>query len=253
MLFKKTKLEFINIIPEAARLQPIEKAGAIPAWFDGLKELFQEVKRSPDYDFTEQIHTIRCPGIFGLIRSGWIMKTWQDMVFETNGDPEFLSWSTPISQAAIGLDNFIGESVHIHPPKQLTKFMGVPASTIKPVLMYNSGWRVRVPKGYYLLEMPVAYSGDFRFTTLSGVFGHEYGYANMNPQFLWHVTNGKEVIRAGTPIAQYVLIKRDGVDFSSRAATPEEFESLRIQHHMMKRSFSKSGGAELRRRGGGDF
>ena len=40
MLFKKTKLEFINIIPEAARLQPIEKAGAIPAWFDGLKELF---------------------------------------------------------------------------------------------------------------------------------------------------------------------------------------------------------------------
>jgi len=83
-------------------------------------------------------------------------------------------------------------------------------------LKINTGWRCNVPKGYYLMEMPVAHADDNRFTTIPGYFSQETGPASMNVQLMWNVPNGETLIPAGTPIAQYVLVPKEQPDIICR-------------------------------------
>ena len=59
------------------------------------------------------------------------------------------------------------------------------------------------------MEFPVAHADDNRFTSISGYFSQEAGPASMNVQLMWHVLNGEELIKAGTPIAQYILVPKE--------------------------------------------
>jgi hypothetical protein len=83
-----------------------------------------------------------------------------------------------------------------------------------------------VPKGYYLLEMPVPLSEEQRFTTIPGYFSREAGPASMNVQLLWHVLDGATLIKAGTPIAQYVLVPKEQPSMICRDAMPSDKLSL---------------------------
>jgi hypothetical protein len=91
------------------------------------------------------------------------------------------------------------------------------------------------------MEMPVAYSDESRFTTVNGFFSHEQGIAQMNPQFMWHVMNGKTLIKAGTPISQYILIPKDSYDMEIRPireANENELFTL-INHNRFIKNYAE--------------
>lgn len=68
------------------------------------------------------------------------------------------------------------------------------------------------------MEMPLPLSEENRFTTVPGYFSKEAGPASMNVQLMWHVMDGETLIKAGTPIAQYVLVPKDQPDMVCRDA-----------------------------------
>lgn len=72
------------------------------------------------------------------------------------------------------------------------------------------------------MEMPVAHSGETRFTTVPGYFSREAGPASMNVQLLWHVKNGETLIKAGTPISQYVLVPKEQPQMVCRDESKED-------------------------------
>jgi hypothetical protein len=228
-LFKKPKVVFECLIPGVERLMPMVEAKDIRhAWVNKAQQELAQLRKSPSWGMEKLIHTAKCPGIFQLQRHGWVMRTWQDVTIETFGDGSRFEWASPIAQNK--LNEQAGEYIGFHPEMQLANYMdNWPKNTLRTLLKFQSPWRCVVPKGYYLLEMPVAYSDESRFTTVSGFFNYEQGPAQMNPQFMWHIPNGKTLIKAGTPIAQYILVPKDKYDMEikvSKQADEHEFFNL---------------------------
>lgn len=235
--FRKKQITFDCLIPGVERLMPM-----IPAkdfkhqWVKRAMQEYKNERNNPMFGMEKQIHTARCPGIFTLQRHGWIMRTWQDITIETFGDGNSMQWTTPISQKA--LNPQVGEYVGGHPEEQLFKFMNNwKKDTLSTLVKLTTPWRCTVPKGYYLLETQVAYADENRFTTVSGFFSREHGYAQLNPQLLWHVPVGKTLIKAGTPIAQYILVPKDSFDMNINVignTTDESFFNLVNNYRFVK-------------------
>jgi hypothetical protein len=204
--WRKEKIVFETSIPGMDKLMPI-----IPAkdykhpWVNRALDDLANIRKNPNYGMESMLHTAKCPGIFKVQRHGWIVRTWQDIVIETSGDGESFLWSTPTNQIDLNKEDYISS----HGSNQFHQYMNNwPENCLKTIIKIHTGWRCVVPKGYYLMEMPVAYSDEKRFTTLPGFSGREMGPAHLNVQMMWHVLNGKTLIKAGTPIAQYMLVPK---------------------------------------------
>jgi hypothetical protein len=212
---RKPKIEFINETPGVAEMMPL-----IPArdykhpWAIKALNDFSEIRKDPKWRHKNFIHTARCPGIFTIQRHGWIMRTWQDIVITTNKDDSInFSWLCARNQ----------ESISYHSPNQLADFWEEwPADTLRTIIKINTGWRCNVPKGYYLMEMPLPLSEENRFSVIPGFFPRDAGPASMNVQLMWHVLDGETLIKAGTPIAQYILVPKEQLDFTCRDAVPTD-------------------------------
>lgn len=210
------KIEFINEIEGVAELMPL-----IPAkqhrnvWVNKAAQDFAEKRSMPMWNHDKLMHTARCPGIFSLQRHGWIMRTWQDIEITTYGDGMGFIWKAAT--------NIGGDPVGQHPPEQLSNFFEEwPQNTLRTIVKMHTGWRCIVPKGYYLLEMPLPLSDEQRFTAIPGYFSRESGPASMNVQLMWHVMSGSTLIKAGTPIAQYVLVPKEQMEMECRGAEKKD-------------------------------
>lgn len=228
---------FDCLIPGVERLMPIVEAKDIKHdWVSKAVAKFASDRKNPEFGMHHSTYTAKCPGIFGLQRYGWVMRTWQDITIETFGDGVRFEWASPINQKM--LNGCTGDYVGFHSDADLANYMeNWPSNTLRTILKIQSPWKCIVPKGYYLMEMPVAYSDENRFTTASGFFTHEQGPASLNPQLLWHVMKGKTLIKAGTPIAQYILVPKDKYDMemrSFRKVNEHEFFELVSRHRFIK-------------------
>lgn len=211
--FRRSKpiLEFVNETPGVAELMPLTLAKEFRhPWVERAMRDFAKTREDPTWTHKKFAHTARCPGIFSLQRHGWVMRTWQDIVITTNkADPENFSWLCARSQ----------DYVSHHPSHQLADYWSQwPETTLRSVIKIHTGWHCLVPEGYYLHEMPLPLSEESRFTTIPGFFSREAGPAPMNVQLLWHVMDGETLIKAGTPIAQYVLVPKEQPEMLCRDA-----------------------------------
>lgn len=246
--FKKPKIVFDCNIPGVEQIMPIIPARDLQhVWVTRARHELANICKDPTWNMQRMIHTARCPGIFALQRHGWVMRTWQDFTIETYGNDSEFNWATPIDQKLKYPE--VGDYVGSHPEFQYARFMDTwRADSLKTLLKINSGWTCVVPKGYYLLELPVAHSGETRFTTVSGFFSREQGPAQMNPQFIWHVPTGKTLVRAGTPIAQYILVPKDKIDMQISVSKKLSEQELFLLVQEMK--FAKNFGIVKRIFGG---
>ena len=210
---RKPKVVFTSLIPGMEKIMPI-----IPAkdyrhpWVDKASSEYSELRKQKDWGTFKVQHTVRCPGIFSLQRTGWIMRTYQDIWIETKSGSDDFLWQSALHQKKFYPE--LGDYVGSHPKSQLADYMvNWPEGTKKVLVKIHSPWKCIVPKGYYLLEMGLPYQDENRFQTVPGFFSHEHGPAQMNVQLLWKVDSGRTLIKAGTPISQYILIKKEEYDF----------------------------------------
>ena len=172
-------------------------------WFQKAREFYSQNKH---LDF----QTTRCPGIASIFTKGWIQKSYQDFVIKTNGDEESFAWESEIDQHIEVKGIFFGDYVSFHSADQLADFKKFPPGTLKTMIKIHSPWFVEIPKGYSLLVMPVPYSDESRFTAATGILkGNQF----LNVQLYWHCLNSTEVVKAGTPLNQMLLIKDDVIAY----------------------------------------
>jgi|DEB19_MinimDraft_2_1074335.scaffolds.fasta_scaffold06443_3 hypothetical protein len=209
---RKSKIEFVNEIPGVAGLMPIIESKHLKhPWVNRAMQDFAKIRENPNWRNQKMMHTARCPGIFTLQRHGWILRTWQDITITTFGasNPNSFEWTSASTHG--------GDAVSYHDVQQYYNYQeNWPHNTLPLILKINTGWRCNVPEGYYLMEMPVAHADENRFTAMPGYFSKESGPASMNVQLQWHVAEGEVLIKAGTPIAQYVLVPKEQMDMTCR-------------------------------------
>jgi hypothetical protein len=238
MIFKrKPKIEFFSLMPEVAAIAPILPANKFrPEWLVSAGKDYADQKQQPSFGKEKLIHTAKCPGIYNFVKYGWVMTTWQDVLIHTNGDGLSFEWKTPANQKFMAPES-VGDMVGHHSPAQLSALMGGFHDALQTVIKIQTPWRCLVPEGYYLMEGPLPYSNERRFTTLPGFFSSEYGVAQMNVQLKWHVLNGEVLLKAGTPIAHYMLVPKSEAELVVAAATPEQLAIEAITQAELARRF----------------
>lgn len=235
---KEPKIEFFSLMPDVAKIAPIQPAANFrPELMQRAAEELSQKKKEPGYGFFKLFNTAKCPGIYHYANYGWVMTTYQDIIIRTNGDGESIEWESAMNHHSMDGGKLVGNQIEFHPPFQYANYMGNMANTVKNVIKIATPWRCVVPKGYYLQEGHLPYSNERRFTTATGFFSQEYGVAQMNVQLFWHVMNGETVIKAGTPIAHYILIPKKQHKLEVRAANDKDLEIERITQAEISRKF----------------
>lgn len=236
-LFKRKdpKIEFVSLLPEVAQIMPIEPAKNIK--YDWLKRAREDYsnQRKADPEPTHKVsHITRCPGISSINRQGWVQRAWQDISIRTNGDGTSFDWITPINQKTVDCDhNWKWQYVDFHPESLYGQYKRQNNTTLKTVIKIQSPWMVYIPKGYYLMSMPIPYSDRHEFTAATGLLDPDYGPNFLNVQIFWHVLDGEVHIPAGTPLCQYILIKKDKFDSDVRAYEQKDLDNLRLRANTM--------------------
>ncbi len=238
-MFKKPKLKFECLLPEVAEQMPIVPAGKIQyQWAKKMiKNMREESIKCPMN--AQHTHIAKCPGIALVARQGWVQKSYQDIYIKTDANGGF-EWNTPLDQTQLTVDhewNF--PYITYHPSTDTEPYGILKPNTMSTVIKINSPWVVTVPKGYYLLCMPIPYHDDNRFTASIGLIDGDAGINFLNVQLFWHVSNSEEVIPAGTPLAQYYLIKKENIDTEIGPYTSSTLKGLRKRRLSLDSMFNR--------------
>lgn len=212
---KSPKVEFftkINTLPEVEPVLPGTKA--MPTWW---KQTPSTIPNKDPRLFTGTAKV--CPAFPEFYSSAYIVPLWCDVFFDYNhGEPRARS-SAP--------DLF---DVQFHTPEQFMNYApgSVRQSTVA-VLKLVCPWFVRTSPGYSMLQLPVFYEFDPRFTTMMGMIRTDTHHV-INQQIMIH-ERSSFVLERGTPIAMYIPYKREEYQFSVKEVT-EEFERDMQKSHL---------------------
>ena len=212
----KNKVIFKCFIPSVIKETPIKKIK--PNDFKWFNEAVKDFKIN-----RPERHTSRCPGIISVMNTGWIQCAYQDFTIETNGNFTDFKWKSKINQKLLKHGEIMKEYINYHSPDQLEKFKPFLNDTLHTIIKIQSPWIVNIPKGYFLLSMPISYNDDIRFTAATG-FLKDINFCNI--QLYWHKLNSKELIKKGTPLCQYILVKDETVDFITSKITKNDINEI---------------------------
>jgi len=210
-MFFKPKLKFYSEFPAITDNFPIYPAKKYKrAWVKDCANAYQKYKKVVD-NRASVITTAKCPGIREISESGYIVTTWCDFTIETYSNKPYdydVYYPT-------GIDKFLKE---INYNKSIVSDFNMKDSPVKiptgnnfkRILKVWSPWTIDIPKNWELMFVPVQYEDDPKFTALSGKMS---GLAtDLNIHLLWHETNGRVHIPAGTPLCQLIPIKKESIE-----------------------------------------
>lgn len=207
---KKSWLRFYSLDPNVAELYPIEPAGKAERDFNDVGT--RRVRPESGNQLSKN-----CPGIKPLMKSGYIMRAPADFTIATGPNVDGgIGWEVPFQfvKPSTGNYNIKGWEYYInwHAPWQTEPLIPHDTdNTNKPYLnsavKVETPWRVKASEDMLLLQMPVSYNNETRFTAAYGIVDPMYMHA-IPIQLFWHVLEGKTLVKAGTPLAQFVPISR---------------------------------------------
>ena len=219
-LFKKQKFEFYSTISGIEHTYPIIPVDELECtWAKESKDNFAKDRK----DFTKPKHTAThmCSGIQNLHQQGWVLRSWHDLVIETNGDGQTFSWTTPGSAVSSIMG---GDPVSYFSTDRFANFMEIPPNTLKTIVKFNVPWRFHAPKGWGLLMMPLNYTNESRFSSTTGILDPTLS-GQLHVISFWHVLKGQTLIKAGTPLCQLIPVKLENCfDADIRSATQKELQ-----------------------------
>lgn len=238
--FKKPTLEFICHAPGIHKIMPIIPTKDLEhQWIkNARREFISEMKNNPE-KFELYTNICRCPGIKNILSEGWVVRLYQDVTIETFGDGSYFEWKSAVDQTIFNEYHKFSIEQNIVQYHHETQFFAHrknwPADTLKTILKFVLPWSVRIPKGYDLIQIPVAYLDENRFTAVPGIADNIFGIHPINVQMYWHVLNKKVLLKAGTPLAQFILKKKESVPWKiiETGSNPEVIREL-IERHILK-------------------
>lgn len=215
MFFKKNKIKFFNHIPSIAETYPIFEAKKLKRpWVEkngkDLGQHLENVKKCPISKIKEAVASSafisRCPGIRQFMNTGYIIPNPVDFYVETYGDRsriEVASINPPMEGNKF--------KVSIHSENQMEPYCAIPLNACKRAIKISTGWQFVPPKDCVFLINSVYYNNEARFIVPSGILDPLLS-TQVNIFLFWNVLEGRELVKAGTPLAQYIPIPRNFIE-----------------------------------------
>jgi hypothetical protein len=159
---------------------------------------------------------LNCPAIKQVTRVGYVLRAPADFVIKSGPNVQDVSWETPFMfKRQSDKYTFSGSEYYIswHSPAQVEPLLPrEKLPTNKPHLhsgiKVETPWRIKASDDIVLLQIPVTYNNEERFSAAIGVVDPRYMHS-VSVQLFWHVLEGETLVRAGTPLVQYVPVSRE--------------------------------------------
>ena len=261
-LFKKKNkwIRFYSLDTGVVELHPIFPARRLKRkwWKDALKkEQAKEEKKcpalkasalwnrmmnldSPDAPDSLWSHAATCPALDAIMDSGYIIPAPADFIIQLDGSGNFEWRSETLFYG--------GRYVTAHIPEQ-TEGMSNLVNQQKDVLEYTIKmklpWRVQAHKDIVFIQQNIAYWDEERFSVPTGIVAPQYSY-EINCQLFWHITEpGEYLIKAGTPLVQWIPIHRDilnskGVDVMIETANADDLHNNEVMEYNRRKNFTEN-------------
>ena len=204
--FKKNKITFLCYQEPFLNSWPPIYSKDVPRPF--LKKCYKDYKENQlkhekdrTCPFKKHRNTARCDGIRDMISAGYLIRLHRDIRISTNGDGEtyqFEILKSPKEPDTQDLSGFL--------KSQYADVINIPENTLKTVLKINTPWIIET-KDYCFIQTHPSYFGEHRFTVVEGILD-PLKSRQINIILFWHILDGTEILRAGTPIAQLIPIER---------------------------------------------
>jgi hypothetical protein len=188
--------ELHGVVPE-----PIASSKNLPEWYKNMPLHYKD----PHTNIEERQYTARgCRPLMQGFTSGWLLPLPADVRILRSNDVTKIEFG--------GSDDVllqVGEKTGITD-------INTPPFDSGTVVKFHTPWYISVPNGYSVLEMPPLNRHDSEFnkffSPFGGIWDADYHLGKMNPFALMEVKeNVDTIIPAGTPIAQIIVINRDGI------------------------------------------
>jgi hypothetical protein len=207
----KPKIEFfteVEALPDVIPVQPGSRM--MPDWWKQIPAA------APDSDPRIEAGTVKvCPAFPDFYSVAYVVPAWCDFIFDFNdGNPRARTSAPDLFKLSF---HTAGQFLS-HAPASVK-------SSVVTVLKLTSPWCVRTSPGYSVLQLPVFYEFDPRFTVMAGAIRSDVHF-HIHQQIMIH-SRESFVVERGTPLAMYIPFKRDRFDFSVKEATPELLHAVR--------------------------
>jgi hypothetical protein len=229
---KKCKIRFFSVVPGIEMVHPI-----IPArqykfkWFaEALKKFKQQDSQTEGPWLVNGIN--RCPGVIDMLGQGFIITAPFDFAITTNStNNSIFQWQAP--------DNGIGqEYISGHNPEQFAEFAPFREDTLRTIIKINTFWRYSGTVKF--LQLPIPYPDHNIFSAVPGVVNPDNYYA-LNIQLYWHKLDGTYLVKAGTPLCQFVPIPDDlDITLTVDQATAEDLYIDRSYFYLINHTYKKN-------------
>ena len=182
--------EWWDVIPK-----PYSARKFIPDWYKSLPMKINEEDRLNNSTVK------RCVPFLDAMSIGYIIPLAADVWFKSNEDCSGLEWDS----------NFTAPLIREHSSKQITGGKVPNPVGHLPPMKWVTQWIVETPPGWSTLFIPPINRVDDRFEVIGGLVDTDRYFNNIQLPFFFKKQNFDGLIKAGTPLAQAIPIKRDDI------------------------------------------
>lgn len=200
---KKPKIRFYSLISAVQTLHPITLSKELKReWISSEKDDYKDrLSKCPVHKLGTVFSINKCPAIHNIMNSGFILYAPADFRVHTNGDEETILFTNSKIMPYT-------DYVTTHNEEVAKWLMRNPNEYIFPkVVKVNTPWRITADNDVILLQLPVTFNSENRFTAVIGTMDPMMSH-ELNVQLFWHIKEGDVTIKAGTPLCQYIPISR---------------------------------------------
>ena len=225
-------ITFFSTMPGVADVFPVVEAKTYrPNWIAQARNSY--LKTQEESNGNKFSHIYRCPGIFDIMSTGYLVTLPWDVTIETNGDGEGFRWTLPTAD----LPKLAGTPlVGIHTAANILECLPPRPGCLQSIIKFNTPWHVVAPPGVRFIAMPVPYTDSFEFEHNHGILDPGYS-TEINPQVWWKVLNGKHTIKAGTPMMQLIPLTEEKFKLKVQDATEKEIAWAKKKEYLRNMSF----------------
>jgi len=172
---------------------PVPAIKKLPPWFKNMPSVMNK-------DLIHHPGTIKkCPGFVDFFKYSYILTLWCDLYIKINDDNSYVMHSP---EAHFKFEMHFNNQFIDNLPD---------TANYTAVVKGISPWKIKTPKKYSILQLPVFYHFNKNFSILPGVIDTDIHH-EVNPQIAFH-TIGEFFIERGTPLCMFIPFQRKKWNF----------------------------------------
>lgn len=220
-MFKKQKpiIEFISTVEGLADIEECVPKAAVkytPKWWKDTP-----LKKAKHTILENTAGNVKnCPSFPDYFSNGYVIPMWCDTILSFDEETQVWNWKTSSNQF----------TWDVHTNEQFLDFVSYEedGKKVKFLFKANCPWRIKTPRGWSVMQLPLLYHFDHDFSVMPGIIDTDV-HTEINQQVAFKSDKKEILIKRGTPFVQYIPFKRQTLVAKIRDASLQDIAEIKAK------------------------